>query len=63
MPDLNHEIAELMDKRRFHLRCMQEVERLPIMAAAKEKHEKIARECGERIKALCAQKRLTGARG
>ena len=59
MPDLNHEIAALMDRRRQHLRCAQEVDRIPIMASVKEKHERMARECGEKIRALCTEKRKT----
>ena len=57
MRDFDKEIAAEMDNRRHHLACAQEIDRIPIMAAAKLRHEKIARECGERIRALCAERR------
>jgi hypothetical protein len=51
-------IAEQMNIRRHHLRCAQEVEKIPIMAAAKKKHEAIARACSSQIRELCLKRRL-----
>ena len=55
-------ITKLMAERRAHLEAAAEIEKLPIMKTARETHLRMAKQCGERIRALCEVERLAEKR-
>ena len=57
MQDINREIADLMDKRRWHLQDAQKIDGDGLFAQIRERHLRLAAECGEKIRKLCAEKK------